>query len=87
MGSSGLAADPESGSSSLFVSCFYQTICMLEKLFGRGSKKKEESQAGPAIHFGRYSDNNKPVAKINRWTDADNLFKDKRYPESLDAFF
>lgn len=60
---------------------------MLEKLFGRGSKKKEESQAGPAIHFGRYSDNNKPVAKINRWTDADNLFKDKRYPESLDAFF
>ncbi len=27
------------------------------------------------------------MAKVNRWTDADNLFKEKKYPESLDAFF
>jgi len=59
---------------------------MFDKLFGRG-KKKEESQAAPEIQFGRYSDNNKPVAKVSRWTDADNLFKEKKYPESLDAFF
>ncbi len=59
---------------------------MFDKLFGRG-KKKEEPQADPPIPFGRYSDNNKPVAKINRWTEADNLFKEKKYPESLDAFF
>jgi hypothetical protein len=59
---------------------------MLDKLFGWG-KKKEEVPAGPDIQFGRYSDNNKPLAKVNRWTDADTLFKDKKYPESIDAFF
>lgn len=59
---------------------------MFDKLFGWG-KKKDESKQGPDIHFGRYSDNNKPVAKVNRWTDADNLYKEKKYPESIDAFF
>lgn len=59
---------------------------MFDKLFGRG-KKKEESPATPDIVFGRYSDNNKPVAKVNRWTDADNLFKEKKYTDSFDAFF
>ncbi len=59
---------------------------MFDKLFGRG-KKKEESKQGPGIVFGRYSDNNKPVAKVNRWTDADNRFKEKKYTESIDAFF
>ena len=59
---------------------------MFEKLFGR-SRKKEAPPAGPNIPFGRYSDNNKPVAKVNRWTDADKLFKEKKYTESIDAFF
>lgn len=59
---------------------------MFNRLFGRG-KKKTESQAGPDIPFGRYSDNNKPIAKVNRWTEADNLFKEKKYTDSLDAFF
>ncbi len=59
---------------------------MFEKLFGRG-KKKEEPPAGPDIPFGRYSDNNKPLAKVNRWTDADTLFKEKKYTDSFDAFF
>lgn len=57
---------------------------MLDKLFGR-SKKTTKTE--PAIYFGRYSDNNKPVEKVNRWTDAENLFKEKKYPESFDAFF
>jgi len=57
---------------------------MLDKLFGRNKKKAEIE---PAIYFGRYSDNNKPVEKVNRWTDAENLFKEKKYPESFDAFF
>lgn len=57
---------------------------MLDKLFGWGKKKPEPE---PLILFGRYSDNNKPVAKVNRWTEADNLFREKKYPESLDAFF
>lgn len=59
---------------------------MLDKLFGRG-KKKLEIQAAPDMVFGRYSDNNKPLAKVNRWTDADNLFKEKKYTDSIDAFF
>lgn len=59
---------------------------MFDRLFGKG-KKKEGPEAEPAIAFGRYSDNNKPVAKTNRWTDADNFFKDKKYTESIDAFF
>lgn len=60
---------------------------MLDKIFGWNKKKAELQQKEPAISFGRYSDNNKPVAKVNRWTDADNFFKEKKYTESLDAFF
>ncbi len=66
---------------------------MLGKLFGFGKKNEAPSphnvtgSAGPDIPFGRYSDNNKPVAKVTRWTDADNLFKEKKYTDSLDAFF
>jgi hypothetical protein len=58
---------------------------MLDKFFNWG--KKKELPPGPDISFGRYSDNNKPLAKVNRWTEADNLFKDKKYQESIDAFF
>lgn len=43
--------------------------------------------SGPQVVFGRYSDNNKPLEKVNRWSEADNLFKGKKYPESFDAFF
>jgi hypothetical protein len=63
-----------------------QKAIMFDKIFGRGKKKTEPVQE-PDISFGRYSDNNKPLAKINRWTDADSFFKQKKYPESLDAFF
>jgi hypothetical protein len=56
---------------------------MFDKLFGRGKKKPEN----PDITFGRYSDNNKTVEKVRRWTDADNLFKQQSYYESIDAFF
>ena len=56
---------------------------VLDKLFGWKKKKK----VVPDIPFGRYSDNNKHVAKVNRWTDGDSLFKQQKYHESLDAFF
>ena len=59
---------------------------MFDKLFG-WNKKKEDMGDKPDIPFGRYSDNNKPVAKVNRWSDADSLFKEKKYPECIDAFF
>jgi hypothetical protein len=57
---------------------------MLDRIFNWGRKKEEPD---PDISFGRYSDNNKPSGKISRWTEADNLFREKKYPESLDAFF
>lgn len=60
---------------------------MLDKLFGWGKKKEESAAPAPEIRFGRYSDNNKTIEKVNRWTEADNLFKEKKYPESIDAFF
>lgn len=59
---------------------------MLDKLFGREKKKEDIAETG-FILFGRYSDNNKSVAKVNRWTEADNFFKEKKYGECLDAFF
>ncbi len=60
---------------------------MFEKLFGWGKKQEADAPAAPAINFGRYSDNNKPPQKIAQWANADNLFKEKKYTESLDAFF
>lgn len=56
---------------------------MFDKLFGRNKKKP----GNPDISFGRYSDNNKTVEKVARWTDADNLFKQQNYHDSIQAFF
>lgn len=77
---------PPSWAASLYIA-LVQRITMLDKLFRRNRKKEPPEAEGPDISFGRYSDNNKPVAKVNRWTDADNLYKEKKYEESLDAFF
>jgi hypothetical protein len=38
------------------------------------------------VVFGRYSDNNKSVAQTARWTDADNLFKEKSTLKALTPF-
>lgn len=57
---------------------------MLDRIFGW---KKKSFAPDPDVQFGRYSDNNKPIEKVNRWNEADQLFKDKKYYESLDAFF
>ena len=56
---------------------------VFDKLFAWRRKKK----IIPDITFGRYSDNNKTVEKVNKWTEGDNLFKQEKYQESLDAFF
>lgn len=61
----------------------------LDKLFGK-EQSSSESSLDPAlaqIRFGRYSDNNKSPAKTAKWYDADNLFKEKKYQESITAFF
>lgn len=56
---------------------------VFDKLFGWAKRKEQE----PQVVLGRYSDNNKSVEKVNRWTEADQLFKENKYPESFDAFF
>lgn len=53
------------------------------KLFGWGRNKAQD----PRITFGRYSDNNKTVEKVNKWAEADALFKQKDFHKSIDAFF
>jgi hypothetical protein len=62
---------------------------MLDKIFSWSKKKEEEEETGaaPVIRFGRYSDNNKPVAKVEKWNEAESLFKEKKYTESIIAFF
>lgn len=60
---------------------------MLDKLFGWTKKKQSPEAVTPPITFGRYSDNNKTLAKTKRWTDAENLFKEKNYHQSIEAFF
>lgn len=57
---------------------------VFDKLFGWGKKKKAPE---PAISFGRYSDNNKTVAQVNKWTEADNFFKNQEYHACITAFF
>ena len=56
---------------------------VFDKLFGWVKKKEED----PVIPFGRYSDNNKSVKQVEKWTEADNLFKENNYQGSIDAFF
>jgi hypothetical protein len=62
---------------------------MLEKIFSWSKKKEEETvnPQNPTIQFGRYSDNNKPVEKVDKWNEADALFKEKKRYESIAAFF
>ncbi len=57
---------------------------VFSRLFGWARKNEGED---PPIQFGRYSDNNKSVEKVQKWTEADNLFKAKEYRQSLEAFF
>ncbi|HEU0063671.1 MAG TPA: hypothetical protein VFQ58_01525, partial [Flavisolibacter sp.] len=59
---------------------------MLEKIFS-WSKKKPEEEAEPEIQFGRYSDNNKTIEKVEKWNHSEALFKEKKYQESIAAFF
>lgn len=62
---------------------------MLEKIFNR-TKKKDDEEAipvKPSIQFGRYSDNNKPIEKVEKWNRADLFFKEKKWAESIAAFF
>jgi len=61
-------------------------IC-LKKFFNRKKKKEDEEEGEPDIPFGRYSDNNKSTQKVDKLNEADTLFKEKKYFESIRAFF
>lgn len=59
---------------------------------GRQLKKESEREKRfvlPGLEhlsFGRYSDNNKTVAKTRSWYLAEDLYKEKKYIEALSAF-
>lgn len=57
---------------------------MFLSIFGR-TKNIESPE--PDIKFGRYSDNNKSAEKVQRWNEADALFKNKDNHHSIAAFF
>ncbi len=59
---------------------------MLDKIFKR-AKKAVLEDIEPQIFFGRYSDNNKPIKKVEKWNEADVLFKEKKFSESIRVFF
>jgi hypothetical protein len=60
---------------------------MLDKIFSWSKKKNEEEYSAPDTTFGHYSDNNKTVAKVDQWNRAESLYKEKKYFESIQAFF
>ncbi len=61
---------------------------MLEKIFSWSKKKTDEVEEDvPFIQFGRYSDNNKTTQKVEKWNEAESLFKEKKYHDSIEAFF
>ena len=51
------------------------------------SNRMEKEEGAPPIRFGRYSDNNKPVEKVEKWNEAEGLFKEKAYHKSIAVFF
>jgi hypothetical protein len=60
---------------------------MLSTFLDWSRKKEGGVTAEPQIQFGRYSDNNKAIEKVEKWNKADALFKEKKYFESISAFF
>ncbi|MBL7766784.1 MAG: hypothetical protein JNJ58_11860 [Chitinophagaceae bacterium] len=63
---------------------------LFDKLFGLGKSDPAEVERAAGlsrIRFGRYSDNNKSLAKTNRWYEAEDLFKQKKVEESIVTFF
>ncbi|WP_346237485.1 hypothetical protein ABDK00_000200 [Niabella insulamsoli] len=70
-----------------FAKLLKKQFHMLNKLINLLKGKDNPATENLGIPFGRYSDNNKSVAKGNRWTEADNFFKDKKYAECVHSFF
>src|SRR6185437_3434735 len=63
-----------------------------EKRNGGHVSSEASSIASPfegldGIRIGRYSDNNKSYKKTKCWYQAEDLFKEKKYDEALEALF
>lgn len=57
-------------------------------MFGRlFNIHKKQTPPTSAISVGRYSDNNKTVQQLASWTHSENLFKEKKFLESIEHFF
>ena len=72
------------GTIFYYLAMGQKMISMLDKIFGW---KKKKPGAFPDIKFGRYSDNNKSLDQLKRWKESENLFTEKKFFESFDAFF
>jgi hypothetical protein len=63
---------------------------LLDKLFGWKQPPHQDIGKDPdldAIRFGRYTDHTKTKFQIQKWHEAEDLFKSKNWDESLAAFF
>ncbi|MCU7550998.1 YbjN domain-containing protein [Chitinophagaceae bacterium LB-8] len=60
---------------------------MLDKIFKKQFKRQDNGDEEPAVLFGRYSDNNKSIEKVEKWNESDALFKEKKFKESIVTFF
>lgn len=59
----------------------------LKNLFKAEVNEKVVQPVPTHIRFGRYSDNNKTLAKTNKWFEADRLYDEKKIDESIIATF
>lgn len=57
---------------------------MLGKLFKRSNDVNPNL---PKIYVGRYSDNNKSPLQMRLWDEAERLFKEGKYLQSIESFF
>ena len=60
---------------------------MMAEQINSWSNRMEAEDGAPSIRFGRYSDNNKPVEKVEKWNEAEGLFKEKAYHKSIATIF
>lgn len=51
------------------------------------SLRKNIFEGLEGLRFGRYSDNNKTFQKTQKWYEAEDFFKEKKYNEAFEAFF
>lgn len=59
----------------------------LKNLFKTETSSNEKQLLVSVIRFGRYSDNNKTLAKTNKWFEAERFYKEGKIEESINCTF